>query len=69
MASKKNGFFSDPMLKGANISQAGSPSEVIMRNYPDTAKATYDLVYDDIQGIDKQQNRDVKGGGKAVTKY
>lgn len=58
------------MLSGSAKGQGGAPSEIIMKNYPSTAHAVYDRPYDDIEGIDNQINKDVKGGsGLARTKY
>jgi hypothetical protein len=69
MASKKR-FSSDvAMISGASKGQGGAPSEIIMKNYPSTAHATFDGVHDSMNATDEQMNKDVKLGGRARTKY
>jgi len=61
-------FKDDKMVSGKKF--AGMPQEVIMKDYPSTPRASFNGLYDDIDGIDSQLRKDVKGGnGPAKTKY
>jgi hypothetical protein len=57
------------MVSGASKGQGGAPKEIIMKDYPTTAYATFPTDYDSMGETDEQMNKDVRLGGRARTKY